>query len=250
MNNPISAKRPLCEIKVMNDTPRYAIYFAPATGSALADFGAATLGLDATNGADVSFAAQLEPQFPQWHRYVAEPARYGFHATLKAPFTLAPGFEEADLIEAAAAVAGRLMPAVLGPLEVASMHRYVALLPRDRQAGSALAAEIVRVFEHLRAPLSLADRSRRLETQLSPRQVALLDRWGYPYVMDEFRFHMTLAGPLEPKLLASVSEALQRIFLRDVEPVVIDAISIFKQMNRAQRFVAIGRFPLMGPAAV
>lgn len=250
MNELISANRPLSEIQVMNDTPRYAIYFAPSAGSALADFGAATLGYDASRGADVPFAALLEQAFPQWRRNVAEPARYGFHATLKAPFTLAPGFEEADLVDAAAAVAGRLMPAVLGPLEVASMHRYVALLPRDRHAGGALAAGIVSAFEHLRAPLSEADRSRRLETRLSPRQVALLDRWGYPYVMDEFRFHMTLAGPLEPKLLASACEALRRLFSRDLDPVVIDAISIFKQMSRSQRFVEIGRFPLLGRATM
>jgi len=234
----------------MSDTPRYAIYFAPPAGSALADFGTATLGYDASRGAVAPLAQELEQQFPQWGHHVAEPARYGFHATMKAPFSLATGFEEADLIEATAAVAGRLTPAVLGALEVASMHRYVALLPRDRKAGGKLGAEIVSAFEHLRAPLSEAERSRRLETQLSARQVALLDRWGYPYVMDEFRFHMTLAGPLEPKLLASVCEALQRLFPRDPDPVVIDAISIFKQMSRAQRFVAIGRFPLTGPATI
>lgn len=232
----------------MQDPPRYAIYYTPPTGSALSNFGAGVLGYDASNGSDVPFTAQLEQAFPQWRRYVAEPARYGFHATLKAPFTLAPGFEEADLVDAAAAVAGRLLPAVLGPLAVASMHRFVALLPRDRQAGSMLAAEIVRVFEYLRAPLSEVDRSRRLETQLSPRQVDLLDCWGYPYVMDEFRFHMTLAGPLEPKLLASACEALRRHFSCELDSVVIDAISIFKQISRSERFFAIGRFPLQGSA--
>jgi hypothetical protein len=230
----------------MIDQPRYAIYFAPATGSALADLGAATLGYDASRGADAPFAPGLERQFPLWRCHVAEPARYGFHATLKAPFALVPGFGEADLIDAAAVVAGRLQPASAGTFEVAAMHRHVALLPEDREAGAALAAEIVSAFDPLRAPLGEADRRRRLQTPLSPRQIALLDRWGYPFVLDEFRFHMTLAGPLEPEQLPAVHDALQRLYAPVLAPVILDAISIFRQKGRANRFVEIARLRLAG----
>ena len=31
---------------------------------------------------------------------------------------------------------------------------------------------------------------------VTERQASNLDRWGYPYVFDDFRFHMTLTGPL------------------------------------------------------
>ena len=33
---------------------------------------------------------------------------------------------------------------------------------------------------------------------LTDRQEALLTQWGYPYVMEEFRFHITLTGALDP----------------------------------------------------
>jgi hypothetical protein len=228
------------------DPPRYAIYFSPVDGSPLAGLGAATLGYDASRGADAALAPGLEQQFPQWRRHVAEPARYGFHATLKAPFSLAQGFAEPDLVSAAAAVAGRLPPTPIGALEVAAMNRFVVLLPHDRQAGAALAAEIVSAFEPLRAPLSEAERARRLGSPLSARQIALLDRWGYPYVMDEFRFHMTLAGPLERELLAPACDALRRLYADVLDSLVIDAISIFKQESRSRSFVQLVRLRLSG----
>lgn len=232
----------------MSERPRYAVYFAPAAGSLLAEFGAAVLGYDARRGVDVAVAPGLAQLFPLWRSHVAEPARYGFHATLKAPFSLAASCEEADLIDAAAAIARRLTPQPLGTLEVAAMHRFVALLPRDRKSGAALAAEVVSAFDRLRAPLSDADRTRRLKSLLTPRQIALLDRWGYPYVMDEYRFHMTLAGPLEREELARARDALERLYAPANAPVVLDAISIFKQASRAQPFVAIERLRLSDAA--
>lgn len=233
----------------MNEQPRYAVYFAPAPGSALAAFGSTVLGYDPHSGAKAPIAAGLAQSFPMWRSHVAEPSRYGFHATLKAPFSLAAGFREFDLLDAAAALAGRLEPEALGVLDVAAMHRFVALLPRDPQAGTRSARVIVGDLDHLRAPLSDADRVRRLQAPLTPRQIAHLDRWGYPYVMDEYRFHMTLAGPLEVEAITRVSDALARHYAAACTPTTIDAITIFKQETRAQRFVAIERFQLLGAAA-
>ena len=70
---------------------RYAIYFAPHSGSLLARFGASLLGYDPATGAEVD-----APDHPAFHDplslgWTAAPRRYGFHATLKAPFHLAEG---------------------------------------------------------------------------------------------------------------------------------------------------------------
>ena len=54
----------------------------------------------------------------------------------------------------------------------------------------------MKAFNAYRAPLSAADRERRIKAKLSPRQIELMDQWGYPYVLDEYRFHMTLTGAL------------------------------------------------------
>lgn len=228
--------------------PRYAVYFTPAPGSTLAAFGAAALGYDVATGAAHPFAPPLVLAFPHWKTLVAEPARYGFHATLKAPFELARDATETDLLESARALAGRLHAQGLGPLDIMPMSRLTALVPRVRTAGAACAEAVVRGLDHLRAPLSEADRKRRMLAPLTPRQVAHLDRWGYPYVLDEFRLHMTLAGPLERTTLGEVCDALASLYEPVCEAVELDAISILRQPDRTSRFVAIERIALARPA--
>jgi len=44
---------------------------------------------------------------------------------------------------------------------------------------------------------SLAELPCRRQAVLSPAQDALLVRWGYPYVMEYFRFHCSLTGSLQ-----------------------------------------------------
>jgi hypothetical protein len=44
------------------------------------------------------------------------------------------------------------------------------------------------------------------------RQRNYLDRWGYPYVMEEFRFHMTLTGRLDSTCRWGVVDMLRARF--------------------------------------
>lgn len=74
--------------------PRYALYYTPAADSALWRFGSATLGYDAITGRDIAFAVPPGCEALDWQELIAEPRRYGFHATLKAPFELANGRNE------------------------------------------------------------------------------------------------------------------------------------------------------------
>ena len=48
-------------------------------------------------------------------------------------------------------------------------------------------------------PPGAAELERRRKAGLSAAQEKMLLRWGYPYVLDEFRFHLTLTGRLQPE---------------------------------------------------
>lgn len=227
--------------------PRYALYYAPAADSALWRFGSTTLGYDAVTGADVAFAIPPGCDGLDWSQATAEPRRYGFHATLKAPFELADGRSEGALRAFARNyVAGR-PPVRLAGLAVNALGRFVALTPAEPSDElQRLAFDIVQAFEPFRAPLSQADLARRLQSPLTPAHRAYLEAYGYPYVGDAFRFHMTLTGALPDEEVAPVKAALAAAYARAVPagPVLIDRVAIFRQASRASRFVLLDTIPL------
>src|SRR5688572_2758569 len=89
----------------MADTARYAIYYVPAADSALHRFGAELLGYDAFSGEDLPFPVGILQAAPDWGDLTNDPRKYGFHATLKAPMSLASGKTEVELLAACAAFA-------------------------------------------------------------------------------------------------------------------------------------------------
>lgn len=230
----------------MSNFPRYAIYYLPPPGSALDRFGAALLGYDVVSGKDVPFPAEMLQAVPNWAEVTTEPRKYGFHATLKAPIALAPGLTEAELLWACATFAEtpRAIP-VIKPA-VQAIGSFIALMPSDPSDELAqLAADCVRSFDNFRAPLSAEDRARRKPAQLTPRQVQYLDQWGYPYVLEEFRFHMTLTGSLprdrQQDLLGRLREQFTAL---DLDTLAIDRIAVCRQADARERFHSIGQFQL------
>ncbi|MET0444126.1 MAG: DUF1045 domain-containing protein, partial [Pseudorhodoplanes sp.] len=181
----------------MTAFPRYAIYYAPTAASPLARFGAELLGYDAADGADTPFPADVLAEMPDWPALTADPRKYGFHGTLKAPFPLAEGRSEADLLGICKLFANtpRTIP-VIRP-GVRAISGFTAVVPTKPCAPlNALAQDCVEMFDGFRAPMTPEDRARRKPEALTARQVEQLDRFGYPYVRDDFRFHMTLTGRL------------------------------------------------------
>jgi putative phosphonate metabolism protein len=227
---------------------RFALYFTPPPGSPLACFGAAVLGYDCDAGTAVAQATLGGIAPAAAAAGAAEPARYGFHGTLTAPFELASGRSEKELTAALATFAARRAPAELGRLAVGNIGAFTALLPVGPQtAVSALAGHCVIAFSDYRAALSPHDRERRLAARLTVRQAELLERWGYPYVFEEFRFHMTLTGRLPPQERAPWRAALAAAFAPLAsEPVEIDAVSLVRQDDRGARFRVVTRQKLTG----
>src|ERR1700712_2703738 len=168
----------------MANYPRYAIYYAPEPASVLDRFGTELLGYDAADGEDLLFPADIIEAAPDWHELTGDPRKYGFNAPLKAPFSLGPDKTEPGLLAACAAFAAtpRAIP-VIKPV-VGAISGFIAVIPAEPPAELIqLAADCVREFDVLRAPLTEADRARRNPSQLTPVQRDYLDRWGYPYVM-------------------------------------------------------------------
>lgn len=230
----------------MTGFPRYAIYFAPARNSALAVFGAELLGYDAHTGHDLAFPADAERVAPDWREITGDARKYGFHATLKAPMALAPARTEADLIAACAAFAGTTRPVpVIRPV-VDAISGFIAVIPAEPvEALQQLAAACVRDFDSFRAALTAEDRARRKPEKLGERQRDHLDRWGYPHVFEDFRFHMTLTGRLDAERRGPILEMLRERFdaLR-IDSLAIDRIALFRQADATARFRIIGEWGL------
>jgi 2'-5' RNA ligase len=181
----------------MIDMPRYAIYFAPATDSAWWDAGCRWLGRDPIGGSEIQ-----QPHIPRvsksmFAKLTSDARRYGWHATLKAPFRLHEGFSESHLDEMAEAFAAVQRPIALDDMQVRQLRDFLVLAPTRVSAEvGALALRCVTYFDILRAAPPAAELSKRRDAGLSEKQEALLQRWGYPYTEEEFRFHMGLTDSL------------------------------------------------------
>ncbi len=200
---------------------RLAIYFCPAPG-ALADAAAQWLGRDVATGAVLP---QPHPMLPG---LTVAPRRYGFHATLKAPFRLAAGHGEATLLEGVRVLARALRPVAIEGLAPRRLGGFLALMPGgDTKALDALAAQVVTGLDRFRAPLTEAEIARRNPSALAPRQRALLAQWGYPHVLDTFRFHMTLTDRLTEAQAAALLPLARAHFAPALaDPVMLDALCI------------------------
>ncbi|WP_314948968.1 DUF1045 domain-containing protein [Bradyrhizobium cosmicum] len=230
----------------MTGFPRYAIYFAAGSNSAISRFGAELLGYDPYTGEEVSFPREALDVAPDWREVTTDPCKYGFHGTLKAPMALTPGKSEAELIAACAAFAEKARPIPMIRPVVDSISGFIAVIPAEPVGAlQELAADCVRDLDAFRPALSAQDRARRKPEQLSERQRGYLDRWGYPYVMEEFRFHMTLTGRLDAERRGPILEMLRTRFAAlGLETLAIDRIALFKQDDAKARFRIIGEWPL------
>lgn len=226
----------------MIDRPRYAVYYAPAPDDPLWRFGSAVVGRDAARGLGVE-PPPLGFDPGTWSTWTAEPRRYGFHATLKPPFRLATGLTEPDLIAAAAEFGAQRRPFTICGLEVSAIGSFLALVPTGSEPElDRLAADSVAAFDRFRAPPEPEETAKRLAAPLSARQRDHLERWGYPYVFEDFRFHMTLTGRLPEDRRGAVAAALSAAFGALGGPREIDAVALFRQTAPDAPFDILARF--------
>ncbi|POF32727.1 DUF1045 domain-containing protein [Roseibium marinum] len=228
---------------------RYAIYFAAEADDRLMQLGNAWLGRDPFSDRDLSQPeiAGLSPE--KVRELTASPRRYGFHGTLKAPFYLRGGESEAALLETCAEFAGRTAPFEIQGFDVNRLGRFLALTPNESEpALQAFAAQCLRTFEPFRAPLSAADLERRRKSGLTSRQDAYLTAWGYPYVFEEFRFHMTLSNKLENDAEADALAQAARSFFAEVtgRPRTCRTFGLYVEPQAGDPFQVLKVFALTG----
>lgn len=230
---------------------RYAIYFTPPADDPLTRRASHWLGRDA-----ISSGAVIQPVVGDFSERAfaestADPRRYGFHATMKAPFDLAEGMSEAELIDAFERFAADRAGFVLPSLVLGQLGPFFALVPGSASSElQALAADCVTEFDRFRAPLDAGDIARRRPERLTPGEKDNLMTWGYPYVLDGFRFHMTLTGPMERDDQPAMRAAIEAHF-GDLlgAPRAIDTLSIFIEPARGAPFTLHHMVPLSGNAA-
>lgn len=232
---------------------RYAVYFTPPPQAPLAEAAARWLGRDAFSGAELppGDVPGIAPE--NWRVATMEPRRYGFHATLKAPFRLAEGRQEEQLIAALESFAAERRPFAGPRLAIEAIDGFLALVPAEGSPDlENLAAEAVKTFEPFRAALTEAEIARRRPERLSPPERENLTRWGYPHVFDQFRFHMTLTGSLDAGDLPRFRQALGPRFapLLDL-PLAVDAVALFAEPGPGAPFTvrALARFERSASAA-
>ena len=222
---------------------RYAVYVTPASHNPLAVFGASWLGWDSAVGTTVAHPQEAVDVAA----ITSTPRKYGFHGTIKPPFRLITG-TDADGLQAALSDLCRDAAAVtLSGLALARMGRFLALVPQgDATALGALAGRVVQGLDQFRAPLTAAEMAKRSAGGLNAVQAAHLARWGYPYVLDQFRFHMTLTGRLDRATADATERALVPHLDRlPLAPFHIDALTLVGEDTEGD-FHQISRHALTG----
>lgn len=222
---------------------RIALYWAPRIDDPLHALGSTWLGRDAETGATLA-----QPAIPglDLAALTADARGYGLHATLKPPFRPLQGYEAARA--AAAAFAARQAPFDLPPLAVHDLDGFLAL--RETQPCPALHAfadACVEALDPHRTPPDAAEVARRRPERLSAAQRANLDRWGYPYVFGEWRFHVTLSRRLSAAEKAILMpEAIRVLGGAAARPRRVAALGLFVQDAPGAPFTIAERLALRG----
>ncbi len=226
----------------MNHAYRYAIYFAPRPDSPFWDAGSQWLGRCAASQLEVA-----QPDIPGLSRQAffqltAAPRRYGWHATLRAPFSLAPGVTASALMDAVRSIGQQLEPFMIPHLQVTRQEDFLALTQTEHSLQMcALERLCVTDLHPLAAPLSPDELLRRRRVTLNPEQDALLLRWGYPYVYDYFKFHMSLTGSLRAcseQQIQSLMDASSEFFA-EINSISVDSIAVFAEPVKGENFVLL-----------
>lgn len=230
----------------MSPNGRIAIYYAPEASSPVSRAACEWLGRDAESGAEYAPPALHGITGDEWREIVRFPRHYGFHATLKPPFATRPEVSLGDVVSATRAFAGRRRRFSLPALRVSRLGGFLALTESSPcQALHTLADDCVREFDTLRRPATPEELSARRKGIRSPRQIELIERWGYPYVFDEWKFHMTLTSNLpDDGLRERIAGLLEELFAPALAvPMEVASICLFAQDSREEAFRLVERIP-------
>ena len=166
---------------------------------------------------------------------------------MKAPFHLSPSCTERQLVNALQNFAGLGHAIRTFAPTVRLVSGFFAVAPLKAEASlDTLAASCTTLFDAYRAPMSPQERARRVALGLNRSQIRNLDRWGNPYALSEFRFHMTLTGAVPPRRRkAIVDTLLDGCDRMGVESsIAIDRLALVKQKTPDAAFRLVSELRL------
>ncbi|MEO1322116.1 MAG: DUF1045 domain-containing protein [Pseudomonadota bacterium] len=238
----------------MSQSARYAIYYTPAKDHPICLLGSEWLGRSAFTGDKIRRREFDDINDDDIDRLTSSPSHYGFHATMKAPFELHADRTEAELVKHLHSFA-RKQPVFDVNLSVKTLGQFLALrLTSNFEAMRQLHEACVKDFDHFRAELSPDDIERRRRANLSPEQDARMLEWGYPYIFDDFRWHMTLSSRIVSESTRERLHGLLQDYFRPalMSPLRVDGIAVYRQVDRRAPFNIIARasFPALADQPV
>ena len=227
---------------------RYAIYFVPSPDTDLAKFGVSWLGWDIDRAETKTLYAFSDLNREAHTAFVQDPKKYGFHATLKAPFRLRPGTSVEGLLAAVDQIADRCLAVQGLKLALGDLGSFLALISvSETRELNSLSEAFVVGLDAFRAPMNSEERARRRPESLKANQRRYLERFGYPYVKEEYGFHMTLTGQLNQADRETAYTHLQTL----VDPILqtpldIAEVTVVVQDLPTEPFRVLKRFGLGG----
>jgi hypothetical protein len=222
---------------------RVGVYYCPREDDPLFVAGAAWLGRSPSH---VDRIAQ--PAIAGIEEVTAEAQGYGFHATLKPPMRWANGCSWDALLTATHALAARIAPFALPRLAVTDLHGFLALRETSPCPPlHALADACVTELDRFRAPPSEAELARRRRNGLTGAQEEMLVRFGYPYVLETWFFHMTLTRRLSAEEHLIWRPETERFFAAATKLTrLVTDVCLFTQAGPGAPFVIAERAALRG----
>ena len=222
---------------------RYAIYYAPIENCELDVFGKCWLGWDPYKGVEItkSYPPKL-PNLQKFSRFVLAPKQYGFHGTIKAPFRLKDGYTYNDLENKVGEISKQIHSFHLDKLIIKKLGYFIALIPTNNLKVNEVSNKFVEGLDYLRDELSENEIKKRNPIKLTSRQKKMLFKWGYPYVFNEFKFHLTLTSKLNIEEIDDVFKSLQNILTQfNLIKINFNSVCIFGQKSD-EKFYFIKRF--------
>ena len=227
---------------MLKNVYRYAIYFAPQPDSEWWNAGSHWLGRCSNRQLALSQTcpALIAPE--KFSQLTSAPRRYGWHATMKAPFALQADASFTQLQDALLMICSQFKSFRLPKLHVSRLDDFLALTPAgDVTDICKVERACVTQLHSLSAPLPPDELLRRRTAGLSLAKDSMLLRWGYPHVLEHFRFHLSLTGPLRDCSELQIQSILQcaRDQFESLPDCMFDSLAIFAEPERGADFVLL-----------
>ena len=236
----------------MKKYSRYAIYYAPPKESSLEEFGRYWFGWDPLNAKLINNKHRINylnrfgiKNLINIDKNVLIPKKYGFHGTLIPPFKLNKNYSTNTLFKKTEDIAKKFKKFKFYKFKLKKINNFYAFVQNKKNNNiNKLSNRLVRELFKFRSPLTKKEIDRRNPSKLSKLQLNILYKWGYPYIMSEFNFHMTLASEVTGNKLYFELKKIEKnkeIILNEINN--FDKIYIFGE-NQKGMFENLENFSL------